>query len=186
MAEKREVSQAVGAIQYDSMPTDAGFDFWLYTQRVRYFITGETGEEKSFLSWGWYRIETPHYDLGYRNISRSQFYEMYGVARGAGDDAYSRGITLPIDTPNDYQLHVYQLFVVAAGVEYRLAIKPKPTAAEISSRTPNTNNLETFFTAETDGLHIDGAVIPYADITEVFPRIWAVKAYESPLNPYRV
>lgn len=31
-----------------------------------------------------------------------------------------------------------------------------------------------------------GAVIPYADITEVFPRIWAVKAYESPLNPYRV
>ena len=186
MAEKREVSQAVGAIQYDSMPTDAGFDFWLYTQRVRYFITGETGEEKNLLSWGTYRIQTPHYDLGYRNISRSQFNEMYSQARGHGDNIYRRGITLPIATPNDYQLHVYQVFVVAAGVEYRLANKPKPTATEIANRAPDTSNLQTFFTAETDGLHVAGVVIPYADITEVFPRIWAVKSYESPLNPYRI
>lgn len=61
-----------------------------------------------------------------------------------------------------------------------------PTGANWS-RTPVTNNEETFFTATDNGLQVgNGIILPYANIVEIYPLSYAVYAINQGKAPYYI
>ena len=166
---------------FNDYPTDANWSRDLWESRVHYLRTYQNGIERSFLSWEWWEIRTPHYDLGYKNIGRSAFNTMLAAAQADALQHYTQGIVSPEDTPTDYQLNAYVIMLrTDAGEVIRLCRKPVPAASEYTgrkgSRTPVTNNEETFFTATDNGLQVGKyACLPYSNIVEIYPLVYVLK-----------
>lgn len=194
MADRRAVATIFGGWglrnPFNDYPTDANWSRDLWESRVKYLPIYQNGIEKSFLSWEWWEIRTPHYDLGYKDIGRSAFNTMLAAAQAEALQHYTQGIVLPEDTPTDYQLNAYVIMLrTDAGEEIRLCRKPVPAASEYTgrkgSRTPVTNNEETFFTATDNGLQVGRyARLPYSNIVEIYPLIYCVKAINEGKAPY--
>ena len=194
MADRRDILEICGALQfgfppYDNYPTDADWSYERWRSRVANLVTYKNGVQKGFLSWEWWESKRPAWNLGYKDLSRSDFNALFSAARSMAVESYTRGITLPEDTPTDYQLTAYVIIAQTEnGVYYRLCRKPKPAASEYTgkkdSRKPVTNNEETFYTATDSGLQMNsGAFIPYSEIVAVTPVSFAVKTINEGKAP---